>query len=369
MWHAVCVVGGQGTVNMRALPALVVLSWMSVSSSAFALEQSSHREISRDACAAAGLPTNFCDRVGTEAYNVDAYEWGDLAAHAQVDVALGQTPCAAANLVAQRVYGLGHELHAGLVARARREAGADGEHLATALGRALHTVQDNCTHRGVSNPQHAWYSLSDACSDTRLSPDFDEDALTCARAQTVEVMATFVAALESAGLSPNILDDGVDIGITRFPARTDVCDYLKSGNSWNGVDAHWENGVVVPAVLDQFEAGMVGGDAPVDVCQGDPDALADTTTSVASIDTSGGQILCFKVALYCLGKADGAVDEAPPWAVDEGPAVLERGASRSDGCAVAAGARTTSGPSVSLALAFGLATLLSARRSGSARKK
>lgn len=342
------------------------MSVMGMASTAYGLEQTAHRKISRNACTAAGLPSNFCARVGTEAYNVDSYEWNDLAAHAQVDVARGQTTCQAANLVAVRVYGLASEVHDGLIAKAEGESWADGQRLATGLGRALHTVQDNCTHHGISNPQHGWYSLSDSCSGTRLSPDLDADALSCARTETARAMRAFVASLGSAGLSGDDLDDGVAVGVAHYPARADVCAYLKSGNTWSGVDAHWEGRRAVPAMMEQVEAGMAGGDAPADVCHGDPNALTPAAR-VASLDTSHAQALCFTVSLYCLGKADGAADEAPPWAEAEAPLEVEVDAPAPAGCAVASGAPRGADSWATLALLAGLTALFGARRRQRAR--
>lgn len=321
---------------MRTVPAAFAFAAaILASSSAFALEQAKHRAISRDACSAVGLPEDFCERVGVEAYDVDAYEWNDLSAHAQVDVELGQTACEAANLAADRVHGLAQDLRDGLFARARGEAWADGSFLATQLGRALHTVQDDCAHEGLINPHHAWLSLSDSCSGTSVSPDVQPEALACARRESAAVLAAFRATVDEAGIDPGSLDDDTARGWTHWPARGDVCAFLAGANDWDGNDTRWNAAVVVPALRAQFTAGVGGWAATGDVCGGDPDALAPRAIA-AAVDTSRGQSRCLKIKLYCLGKAD-AADEAPPWVDPADEAAAAVPAPTSGGCATAGG--------------------------------
>src|SRR5439155_6515584 len=82
--------------------------------SAFALDQAVHQSISHDACVAAQLPQDFCERVGTEAYNVDSYEWSTPAAHAQIADDAIASPCTAANLVLERERTLGSDIRTSL---------------------------------------------------------------------------------------------------------------------------------------------------------------------------------------------------------------------------------------------------------------
>jgi MYXO-CTERM domain-containing protein len=346
---------------MRHLLAIAAgLAAIASSSSSFGLEQSKHRAISRDACSAAGLPWGFCERVGTEAYNVDSYEWNDLSAHAQVDVKLGQDACTAANLTAGRVYWLGSDARQALFAKASGASWADGTLLAEELGRALHTVQDNCAHSGMTNPQHAWYSLSDSCSSTKLSPDIQASAIACAKRETQAVMDAFTDTLAEAGLSPDDLS-GVDEGSAHWPARGDVCAFLKEGNSWSGADTRWDNGVAVPALEEQMVAGLRGGYAPADVCDGDPNGLR-LANPAPVFNTSGGQKFCFKIKLYCLGKADGAADEPPPWE-DPAETAADDNASPppSSGCTVGSTGHA-GGASTAWALALVLGALVARRR-------
>src|SRR5690349_6867554 len=98
---------------MRALAGMVGLSVLLFAFDASALEQKKHRVISRDTCEQAGLPEEFCEKVGVEAYNTDANEWWDMAAHAQIDD--GQTACQAADLALDRERTLGGQIHDDLV--------------------------------------------------------------------------------------------------------------------------------------------------------------------------------------------------------------------------------------------------------------
>src|SRR5262245_46459410 len=71
----------------------VIVTIVTAPATAFALDQSVHQTISHDACTAAGLPQDFCERVGTEAYNVDSYEWSRPEAHAQIGAGAIGTAC------------------------------------------------------------------------------------------------------------------------------------------------------------------------------------------------------------------------------------------------------------------------------------
>ncbi len=283
-------------------------------SSAHALEQKKHRAISEGACLNVGLPDDFCERVGVEAYDVDSYEWNDLSAHAQIDVAAGQSRCSAANKALDRVRTLGSDIRASLGYLAYTSSEEDATHVAVQLGRALHTIQDDCAHHGMTNPQHAWYSLSDTCEGTKDSPDLDPAAFTCAERETAAVMDAFATAVADAGVA-NWQLDGIDGGWTHWPARGGVCEFLKSAKSWDGVDTRWDNGLVVPYLQDQLDYAMTMGDESLgDVCTGDLDAITPAWLW-ADADLSDPPSWCWKVRAYCVGKAD-APDEAPPWSDD-----------------------------------------------------
>ena len=325
-----------------------------------ALEQAKHRSISRDRCHAAGLPWGFCERVGTAAYNTDRYEWNDLAAHAQI--AAGQPACAAANAARARVRRLGADIASAVDALAVTSSPDEAERIADLLGRALHTVQDNCAHRGMPNRQHAWFSLSDTCKGTRLSPDLAPAAIACARAETDAVMADFVIELEAGGALPEQLDQ-VDEGWAHWPLRDDVCAFLASAREWNGTDGTWSSDVMVPALREQLSYAMTIEDASLgDVCAAAGASTLAPVWHAGTLDTSRGLGSCFKVRTYCLGKAD-AADEAPPWAdeaEDEAEAEAPPARAVVGGCAVGGGRGATG----SAAWMIGVAALLLLLRYG-----
>ena len=144
---------------------LVLAALVATPTSAFALDQSVHQEISQNACIAANLPKDFCERVATEAYNVDHYEWSRPEAHAQIaDSGASGTACTAANATLERERLLGIDIRASLVTLSRGQSKDLATHIATQLGRSLHTIQDDCAHHGMTNKQHAWASLTDSCT-------------------------------------------------------------------------------------------------------------------------------------------------------------------------------------------------------------
>src|SRR3569623_1408635 len=76
--------------------------------------------------------------------------------------------------------------------------------IASSIGRALHTVQDDCAHHGMPNPQHAWFSLADYCEGTATNPDVQDSAISCARAETAAVMKVAADAIQSTGLAARL---------------------------------------------------------------------------------------------------------------------------------------------------------------------
>jgi hypothetical protein len=297
-------------------------------SRAQALEQSKHRDISENACKAAGLSANFCGRVGDAAYNVDWAEWDTLAAHAQPEA--GQSLCDAAGAAAARLSSLGGEISAALELPASAER---ANTLADAMGRALHTLQDNCAHEGVSNVQHAWYSLSDSCDGTKLSPDVQPQATQCANLETELVMDEFANALYYAGVTNSELTQADEVS-THWPPRGGVCEFLKGADDWDGVDVRWDDSLVTPALRESFLSGIYGTATTPDFC-----AVSglEIPNPKPTANTSGGADWCVKLNLYCIGKGD-APDEAPPWVAAADPAPATNTSSDSGGsCALVAG--------------------------------
>jgi len=262
---------------------------------AAALEQPAHQSVTLAACRAEGLPEAFCQRAGEEASNVDVEDFYAVPTHAQADA--GQTLCQAVDTVMAREWDLADRVRTALAAGQTDEA-------ARALGHALHTIQDACTHRGVSNPEHAWFSLSDACEDTRLSPDLNPEALGCAGEETTAAMQLVTAALAASGISPQSLANATEVELIE-PGRSEKCDFLEEAEDWDGRDLMWNHDLVRGPILDAFDAGLTGASLPAGPCS----ALADPAELEAAdlapdVDVSDGTPSCFKVHLYCLGKAD-----------------------------------------------------------------
>ncbi len=308
----------------RAVPLAVVLF---ASTSAYALKPGKHADITKQSCLDAGLPRDFCQRAATEDYDTDSREWDDLRAHAQIDD--GQTACQAADATAGRLYGLGQDLRAAIASLAVRATEERAGNVGAALGRALHTIQDNCAHHGMPNPQHAWFSMSDFCDGTKLSPDIQDDAIACARKETDAVMGEVAAALRAAGVvgrlssyscpdhnthGPHDNTHQTPICQRRFlPGPFAACGFLARAGDWDGIDRTWENSVATVAFRDAFLSGLGGGAKPSDTCGGDESVLSKAVSDPV-VDVSVGKPQCFKADLFCLGKADDDADN--PFADD-----------------------------------------------------
>ncbi len=324
---------------MRARIMTVTAALTMASSSAWALDQSEHQEMTRTACSSAGLPSRFCARVASEAYNVDHYEWDLMAAHGQPEP--GQSLCDAANATAGRVFeladGLAHWLQ-------QPPTGERTVGLAAQLGRVLHTVQDNCAHAGISNAHHAWLSLEDTCEGTNASPDHQPEAEACALEATDAILKAFVAQLAQAGGSAAI--DNVEATTTRYPSRDGVCEFLQGAHDWDGIDRRWNNGWVTTSLQEHFVAGITGGRTLRPACSGAGSELFRAPG--APVDVSAGPTSCTRIEAFCVGKSD-LGDEAPPW--DDG---THADAMDSTGCSATGNGRASSLLLVLPLLAYGL---------------
>lgn len=300
-------------MSLRAWSTAALI--LAATGSAHALKPSAHADITKMSCRAAGLPRELCTRAATEDYDTDSREWDDLRAHAQIDD--GQTACTAADATAERMWQLGKDLRAALadveIAATETNVGQVGE----ALGRALHTIQDQCAHRGMPNPQHAWFSLGDFCDGTDTSPDTQDDALACAREQTDAVMALVARSVKTAGVAARLdahscppAEGGerstpqTAICQQRYlPGPFDACSFLGRAKDWDGIDRTWNGERVAPALRDAFAAGLSGGSAPRSICRGDERRLS-SAVSEPIVDVSHGAPSCVRASLFCLGKAD-----------------------------------------------------------------
>ncbi len=283
-------------------PALVAALFVAGSASpALALEQGTHKDISREACKALGLTNDFCDRVGVEAYNVDRWEWETMAAHAQI--APGQDACQGADSAVGRVAELGADIRNKLFDFRNQDRKAATDGIAKQLGRALHTVQDNCAHHGITNIQHAWYSLSDTCHGTSMTPDTKPEAAECAKRETAAVMDAFRQAMEDAGITHYDMRSATDRWGIVAPLGG-VCKYLDSANEWDGRDTAWNNDVVVPLLRAKFSDALRGVGNEARACANGPIAAS----VFGDLDTSGGMSSCWYVKAGCAVFRDSPFD-------------------------------------------------------------
>jgi hypothetical protein len=244
--------------------------------------------------------------MGREVFEVDYKEWSDLAAHAQRE--LGDDRCTAADATLARIDRLARDVVAQVRAN-EFEAGA------IRLGRAIHTLQDECAHHGMTNQEHAFYSLTQTCKHIDVSPDVHPDALACAETRTREAFTAVAAAL--AGTHWN----GVEYICRNFNSDTDqdtcatatlpgpwtACEFLALHKDWDGEDSRWDGAKVGPLLLDAFRAGLAGEPATRTACGGDPTAIDPPMPRADVTDLSAG---CPLTDIACLGKVDEDAAEA-----------------------------------------------------------
>jgi hypothetical protein len=288
---------------------------------AWALKPAKHRSIAEAACGSAKLPDAFCRRMGQVDFETDYREWTDLSAHAQTPD--GSDLCGAADASAARL----ETLARALVAAAQR---GDQDAAAVALGRAIHTLQDECAHHGMTNEQHAYYSLDQTCSGDQVSPDVQPDAIACATARTERAMTAAAAALAGTdwrGVDELCLDaDNQDTCANAvLPTPAQACDFLAEFKQWSGVDSTWNAAIAGPALENAFAAGLRGDPVSTSVCaQGSIDPLAPAA------QVSIGNVTCGLTDVGCLGKVDGDGDSADPYGDPPAP-------SATNGCSAGGG--------------------------------
>jgi len=282
---------------MARWPLVLPFVTLFASQPAWALQPAKHRELAERACTGAGLPTAFCQRLGKEVFETDYKEWNDLSAHAQRE--LGDDRCTAADAAIVRVDRLARE--AVVKTRAGNfEAGA------MALGRAVHTLQDECAHHGMTNQEHAYYSLTQTCTDDDVSPDVQPEAIACAESRTRDAFAAVASAL--AGTSWNDVDwicrdydDRDSCAAASLPGPWTACAFLAEHHDWDGDDSRWDGARVGSALVAAFRGGLAGGAAPSSVCGSDPTAIDLRAPYAPVIDREVG---CKLIDIACLGKVD-----------------------------------------------------------------
>ncbi|HUS27322.1 MAG TPA: hypothetical protein VMZ53_02405 [Kofleriaceae bacterium] len=282
---------------MRIWP--LVLPIVLAATQAWALEPAKHRSLAEKSCADVGLPDAYCRRMGKEVYQTDYREWTDLHAHAQRE--LGEDRCTAADAAQSRVDRLAREA----VAKTRA---LDYEAGAVALGRAIHTIQDECAHHGMTNQEHAYYSLTQTCEHADVSPDVQPEAIACAQSRTRDAFVAVAAALQGQRWDyvDNICRDfGADserdsCASATLPSPAMACDFLAEHDDWDGDDSRW-NDRVGPALLAAFQGGLRGDAAPAPLC-GTNDKALDPASPRAYV--SNREAGCTLIDVTCLGKVD-----------------------------------------------------------------
>jgi hypothetical protein len=282
---------------MARWPLVLPFVTLLASSPAWALQPAKHRALAEAACADAGLATAFCSRMGKAAFETDYKEWDDLSAHAQRE--LGEDRCSAADAAVARVDHLAHD------AVASTRAG-DLEAGAIALGRAIHTLQDECAHHGMTNQEHAFYSLEQVCTSEDTSPDVQPEALACAESRTRQAFALVAPALANTRWDAVdwICRDSEDrdtCATASLPGPWTACSFLAEHKEWDGVDSRWNADRVGSALMSAFAAGLAGDLSPRSVCGGDASAIDPTAPHATVTDRNAG---CGLIDITCLGKVD-----------------------------------------------------------------
>ena len=288
---------------MRIWP-LVLPLLVATTTHVWALEPAKHRALAEKACADVHLPDAFCRRMGQEAYQTDYNEWTNLSAHAQRE--LGEDRCTAADKALWRVDQLAR------TAVAKTRAG-DFEAGAVALGRAVHTLQDECAHHGMTNQEHAYLSLTQTCTSNDTSPDIQPAAITCATTRTHDAFVAVAAALEGTrwsyvesicqGNSNNDNNTTTDsCQQAALPTPHMACEFLEEHTDWDGDDSRWNGDIVGPRLLAAFQGGLRGDAAPpAPICPRTTDAIDPPSPHPLVTNREAG---CGLIDITCLGKVD-----------------------------------------------------------------
>jgi hypothetical protein len=335
---------------------------------ASALTQNHHYQISYDSCAAVGLPHAFCDQVGTASYNVDYYEFDVMAAHGQMRD--HDSACDGATNVLWRGHWFGEQIRIAAINATLFPTPAYNGLLARYVGRLLHMVQDNCAHSGMTNPQHAWYSMSDLCDGTEMSPDEQPAAVECARWESDGVLSALNDVLSDWG-AVRASFANVEVRSKKLTGYSDACNYLGSADQWDGVDRRWDNEYVVPSLRMQTTGTIRAEIYPWtgNICN---DMTSELLVSyLEDVDVSDGPPSCPHISAVCLGKADeygeGSADEEsqpPPVGEETTPTASRESDEQAVGCALSTGGGTRSSLGFLAMVLFFLASRRS-RRAGS----
>lgn len=230
---------------------------------ALGLAAEDHWAITLRGCQDADYPPVPCMRMAMVAHNVDAEDWDNHAAHAQRDT--DQSLHDGAVATSRRLSGLGRDIRQCLE-QLSHDSTAERDTLrarvADDFGKALHTIHDVCTHQGMSNPQHAWYTRLDLCEQWNTSPDKSPVARECAEQETTVFLSLLERTLEEFHLTRDSLEDSRLVFTPTLPAATWLCSFLYSSSMWDGEDLRWDNAVMVPLAREAFDCGLRGVGGP-----------------------------------------------------------------------------------------------------------
>lgn len=259
-----------------------------------ALKTEDHRAITNEHCVRAGFHDAFCARASAEAFVVDEQEWERPWMHAMPRD--GEGHCEAAQEVQKHLARRGREIRAAL---ARPTLGrVEIEAIAEAFGRTLHTVQDNCAHEGMTNPQHAWYSLRSFCQHTGEDPDVAPRALECAANETKLLFRALKEAFRANGKDPASLWEAHDMAASQ-PGLAHVCEFLGEWQAFDGNDRRWDVALTAPAFRSTFTSALLEDRDVAPVCadraSASPLAIRSPRPRVASL----ADPTCTPVRLVC----------------------------------------------------------------------
>jgi hypothetical protein len=243
--------------------------------------------------------------MGKQVFETDYLEWTSLAAHAQRKI--DQDRCSGADAAVNRVDALGRKLVKDAQELRFEDAAID-------LGRAIHTIQDECAHHGMTNEEHAFLSLEQTCTNENTSPDTKPEAIACAEQRTRDVMRATAIALGTVQWGSGIAqlcrgaDNKDDCNLASLPSPFQACDFLAMHKEWDGQDSSWNDDIVGPALVEAFRLAIVDAPAAPSVCAGNPNAIDPPSPHGMQSNIDHG---CGLTSLGCLGKVDDTTEVDP----------------------------------------------------------
>ena len=263
---------------------------------AHALKSNFHYDMTRAACRAQDLPRVFCERLARESVNVDSVDWDVLHLHAMPND--DQDSCAGANDVLAETSRLLVRVRETVPALSSEPGFSDRDAVIQALGRAMHVLQDNCSHAGVADRQHAWQALTYTCENQGGDPDTDPTAVSEATEDTEQALATLADWLRSNDVDTGLLEPS-PVAPPFPPPRAGVCEYYAKAPLWDGVDTRWNKDGMRTRLREQWKHALQGGGtSPLTVCGADGPDIRNATPG-EPVDTTVEAPTCLAATLPC----------------------------------------------------------------------